>query len=135
MYTLRRLTRETVFNPKPAQIMRKNLININLQINYNLSCLIDIRALSSEKKTASNRLAEFRKKLQEEEFPMVNKPPNREITPILKLDQKNLKTPKEFEYEPFPNDTNPVTGEINGPKGPEPTRYGDWERKGRVSDF
>lgn len=20
-------------------------------------------------------------------------------------------------------------------KGPEPTRYGDWERKGRVSDF
>ncbi len=30
---------------------------------------------------------------------------------------------------------NPVTGEINGPKGPEPSRYGDWERKGRVSDF
>lgn len=25
--------------------------------------------------------------------------------------------------------------EINGPKGPEPTRYGDWERKGVVSDF
>lgn len=25
--------------------------------------------------------------------------------------------------------------EIGGPKGPEPTRYGDWERKGRVSDF
>lgn len=25
--------------------------------------------------------------------------------------------------------------EINGPKGPEPTRYGDWEVKGRVSDF
>jgi len=25
--------------------------------------------------------------------------------------------------------------EFNGPKGPEPTRYGDWERKGRVSDF
>lgn len=26
-------------------------------------------------------------------------------------------------------------GEENGPKGPEPTRYGDWERKGIVSDF
>ena len=26
-------------------------------------------------------------------------------------------------------------GEVGGPKGPEPTRYGDWERKGRVSDF
>ena len=25
--------------------------------------------------------------------------------------------------------------EINGRKGPEPTRYGDWERNGRVSDF
>ena len=25
--------------------------------------------------------------------------------------------------------------EIGGPEGPEPTRYGDWEVKGRVSDF
>lgn len=25
--------------------------------------------------------------------------------------------------------------EVGGPAGPEPTRYGDWERKGRVSDF
>jgi len=25
--------------------------------------------------------------------------------------------------------------EINGPKGPEPTRYGDWEKKGIASDF
>ena len=25
--------------------------------------------------------------------------------------------------------------EIDGPKGPEPTRYGDWERKGRCIDF
>jgi hypothetical protein len=25
--------------------------------------------------------------------------------------------------------------EINGPKGPEPTRFGDWERKGRCIDF
>ncbi len=25
--------------------------------------------------------------------------------------------------------------EIGGPKGPEPTRYGDWERKGLVTDF
>ena len=28
-----------------------------------------------------------------------------------------------------------VIKEIGGPKGPEPTRYGDWEIKGRVSDF
>jgi|AACY02.3.fsa_nt_gi hypothetical protein len=25
--------------------------------------------------------------------------------------------------------------EINGPKGPEPTRYGDWEIKGITYDF
>ena len=25
--------------------------------------------------------------------------------------------------------------EIGGPGGPEPTRYGDWERKGLISDF
>ena len=25
--------------------------------------------------------------------------------------------------------------EIGGPTGPEPTRYGDWERKGICSDF
>ncbi|XP_070054890.1 uncharacterized protein [Nicotiana tomentosiformis] len=30
---------------------------------------------------------------------------------------------------------NKKTGEIGGPKGPEPTRYGDWERGGRCSDF
>jgi hypothetical protein len=25
--------------------------------------------------------------------------------------------------------------EIGGPKGPEPTRYGDWEFNGRCTDF
>jgi len=30
---------------------------------------------------------------------------------------------------------NPVTGEHNGPRGPEPTRYGDWAFRGRVTDF
>ncbi|HET7370117.1 MAG TPA: DUF1674 domain-containing protein [Gammaproteobacteria bacterium] len=25
--------------------------------------------------------------------------------------------------------------EHGGPKGPEPTRYGDWEKKGRCIDF
>lgn len=27
------------------------------------------------------------------------------------------------------------TPEQGGPSGPEPTRYGDWERKGIASDF
>ncbi|HEX4050355.1 MAG TPA: DUF1674 domain-containing protein [Steroidobacteraceae bacterium] len=27
------------------------------------------------------------------------------------------------------------SAEIDGPGGPEPTRYGDWERRGRCIDF
>jgi hypothetical protein len=29
----------------------------------------------------------------------------------------------------------PLPPEQGGPKGPEPTRYGDWEKKGLISDF
>jgi hypothetical protein len=29
----------------------------------------------------------------------------------------------------------PAPKELQGPKGPEPTRYGDWETKGIASDF
>lgn len=46
---------------------------------------------------------------------------------------------KEKEKEPYlidPNDKGSELGEFGfRVKGPEPTRYGDWERKGRVSDF
>jgi hypothetical protein len=36
--------------------------------------------------------------------------------------------------EPAPARPKP-TAEIGGPKGPEPTRYGDWEVGGRCIDF
>ena len=32
-------------------------------------------------------------------------------------------------------DAKPAPKEFQGPKGPEPTRYGDWENKGIASDF
>ena len=32
-------------------------------------------------------------------------------------------------------DAKPSPKEFQGPKGPEPTRYGDWENKGIASDF
>jgi hypothetical protein len=35
----------------------------------------------------------------------------------------------------MPAEPTPMPKEIGGPKGPEPTRYGDWERNGRCSDF
>lgn len=31
--------------------------------------------------------------------------------------------------------TVPQPKEVGGQKGPEPTRYGDWEKKGIASDF
>lgn len=32
-------------------------------------------------------------------------------------------------------ESQPSAREIAGPEGPEPTRYGDWEKKGIASDF
>ncbi len=36
---------------------------------------------------------------------------------------------------PEPEETPPLPPEIGGAPGPEPTRYGDWQHKGRVTDF
>jgi len=36
---------------------------------------------------------------------------------------------------PAPPGRAPRPREIGGPKGPEPTRYGDWEVNGRCTDF
>jgi hypothetical protein len=49
------------------------------------------------------------------------------------------KTPAAGTPEPRPVPAAPklpkMPKEIGGPKGPEPTRYGDWEQKGRCTDF
>lgn len=37
--------------------------------------------------------------------------------------------------EPKKPDLPEMPKEIGGPKGLEPTRYGDWEKNGRCSDF
>jgi hypothetical protein len=36
---------------------------------------------------------------------------------------------------PAPRAAGEPPQEIGGPKGPEPTRYGDWEVGGRCTDF
>ena len=67
-----------------------------------------------------------------------NTPPKKPFTPVGKHDADPDLRHKDAEKEPlqaFPGDVNPHTGEKGGPKGPEPTRYGDWERKGRCIDF
>ena len=39
--------------------------------------------------------------------------------------------------KPSPKNQKPIDikAEIGGPKGPEPTRYGDWEKGGKCVDF
>ena len=34
-----------------------------------------------------------------------------------------------------PKQPDAIKAEIGGPDGPDPTRYGDWERNGRCIDF
>ena len=50
----------------------------------------------------------------------------------IKEEPKRCETTVGVLYSP---EGNKKSVEIGGRKGPEPTRYGDWEVKGRVSDF
>jgi hypothetical protein len=49
--------------------------------------------------------------------------------------EANLKSPSPVSGEGGKTEPPQRPKEIGGPSGPEPTRYGDWERNGRVSDF
>lgn len=106
----------------------QSINNVNYIFFLNQLTLLNIAVASHGSKPVdrplSPRMEEFQKKLKQK-------------TPIGKLDEIVGKHPYQEKepLEPFPNNTNPVTGEIGGPRGPEPTRYNDWERKGRVSDF
>ncbi len=46
--------------------------------------------------------------------------------------QSDTTTPVHVAMQPEPA---PRPLEIGGPRGPEPTRYGDWEKAGRCIDF
>jgi len=43
--------------------------------------------------------------------------------------------PRESEFEKEKDDQHQGRPEVGGPPGPEPTRYGDWEKNGRCIDF
>ncbi len=52
------------------------------------------------------------------------------------MSEKPKSSPDKSEATQDPKPAKPaLPKEIGGPSGPEPTRYGDWERNGRVSDF
>lgn len=48
---------------------------------------------------------------------------------------KTKTTPEPESAKDQPEPSQSEDKEIGGPKGPEPTRFGDWEQKGRCSDF
>ncbi len=55
-----------------------------------------------------------------------------EINITQQADNKNKKNPHQAnKVQPTKNQNK----EYGGPKGLEPTRYGDWERNGRCVDF
>ena len=57
------------------------------------------------------------------------KPPNKKLSPAAEraLAEAAERRAKAKAVEP--------AKEVGGPGGPEPTRYGDWEKKGLTSDF
>lgn len=54
--------------------------------------------------------------------------------PLTPAAQRALAEAEERRRQALAN-AKPVEKEYQGPKGPEPTRYGDWENKGIASDF
>ncbi|OCT80579.1 hypothetical protein XELAEV_18027391mg [Xenopus laevis] len=68
-------------------------------------------------------------------FESTQKPLKKPKTPQGKFDESEKTTAEKDPLGKFPDDINPLTKEKGGPRGPEPTRYGDWERKGRCIDF
>ncbi|XP_022737242.1 succinate dehydrogenase assembly factor 4, mitochondrial [Durio zibethinus] len=87
----------------------------------------------SSARSASNSASRFvcfsaqQPQLNHEEKPNEEKP---------EAVKENLEIEKKEEEEDEDGDhLNEETGEVGGPRGPEPTRYGDWERNGRCYDF
>ena len=60
--------------------------------------------------------------------------PGRERKPLTPAAQRAL-AEAEARRQAAAAEAKPMPKEFQGPKGPEPTRYGDWENKGIASDF
>ena len=56
-------------------------------------------------------------------------------TPVKDLPPAALRALAEAEARRAADITPPLLPELGGPKGLEPVRYGDWERKGLAVDF
>jgi hypothetical protein len=63
--------------------------------------------------------------------PNESSPPGKELTPAAQRALAEAEARRKAAAE----NAKPLPKEFQGPKGPEPTRYGDWENKGIASDF
>ncbi|HXO70875.1 MAG TPA: DUF1674 domain-containing protein [Bradyrhizobium sp.] len=59
-------------------------------------------------------------------------PPRKPLSPAAQRALAEAEAPRAAAAQAKPQ---PAPKEFQGPKGPEPTRYGDWENKGIASDF
>ena len=84
---------------------------------------------------AENRMAENRKITHDvSPAPTPTAPASAERKPLSPAAQRAL-AEAEARRKAAEADAHPMARELQGPKGPEPTRYGDWENKGIASDF
>eukprot|EP00877_Chromochloris_zofingiensis_P003635 jgi/Chrzof1/13272/Cz07g27030.t1 len=58
-----------------------------------------------------------------------------ELLALMKKHQQPQAAAEDDDSEDLVDVVNHETGEVYGPRGKEPTRFGDWEIKGRCSDF
>lgn len=85
-----------------------------------LRCIHNTISIHGEKKSTESDI--FTKKLQQRT--------ERELEQL--VDQRRRQS---AEYLDDGTEDKAGVKEYGGPKGPEPTRYGDWERAGRCTDF
>ncbi|XP_029451511.1 succinate dehydrogenase assembly factor 4, mitochondrial [Rhinatrema bivittatum] len=65
----------------------------------------------------------------EEKLKPDKQPLKKPKTPQGRFDEVEQPSTETDPLQRFPDGINPVTKERGGPRGLEPTRYGDWERK------
>ncbi|XP_072782626.1 succinate dehydrogenase assembly factor 4, mitochondrial isoform X1 [Taeniopygia guttata] len=104
------------------------LLSVKLtHLCYTSVCLIESSLLCHSRSTSSSKPGGRSEP--------VKQPLKKPKLPVGRFDEPEESSMEKEPLEKFPDGINPTTKERGGPRGPEPTRFGDWERKGRCIDF
>eukprot|EP01023_Acetabularia_acetabulum_P033525 TRINITY_DN3139_c0_g1_i7.p2 TRINITY_DN3139_c0_g1~~TRINITY_DN3139_c0_g1_i7.p2 ORF type:complete len:123 (-),score=11.07 TRINITY_DN3139_c0_g1_i7:537-905(-) len=108
----------------------QNLKCVNFLRNW--KCLSDFRQFSDVignkvPNQESNQKIDLTKQLQEQTEENLRK--------LVENSSRLNVTSNQNQSEDIPKKEDDESDEIDGPKGLEPTRFGDWERNGRCTDF